>query len=382
MIKKLRRLSTGALMTLDEDPSTSNTVEPPEQLDEPDQISDTDETHPASPPPSSLLMTVADEKKQLIRQKKKLKRQLKRLQQKAKELATEPSTVVSETVLEVVSIQKITPSSHLSPAVSSVDENISSKKRHLTESSTGGSCESLDAKRTRKLLKTALNIQNPIQPKGVFACPIINCQTSVPFCRLLNHIRWNHNEFLAEIECECFEKAMVAKVDVQIRVPVDDYRYIVHVREFGLFVVVFKAIREMIGEECAINDVTAFVKMVGTVSMAKSFSYDIKVSIGKYVAAVSDMCHHAFTNEEELPVQEQCLNLKVSKLSKFANVQVKFTKNSGSRTRKPIKQETFIIPNFGSTNHQGEASSSLHNSNVNHGNNKKRNKNRNKNRKR
>lgn len=338
MIKKLRRLSTGALMSLDEEnPSTSDAIE--------QQVADKDEASEPEEEPRNA----AEEKKHLIKQKKKLKRQLKKLQQKTKELEVE---AINEGV--AARGHKSVPSSGTS--ISSIDGAASTKKRPLIESS-AGSCDSLDTKKARKLLKSSLNIQSPVQPKGVFACPITGCETSVPFCRLLNHVRWNHKDLLAEVECACLDNEMVAAVEVQVRVPVEDYRYIVHVHEFGLFVIVFKAIREMLGEECTINDVTAFVKMVGTVSMAKAFNYDIKVSIGKYVAQVSDMCHHAFTNEEELPLQEQCLNLKVSKLSKFAKVQVKFMRNAGPRTRKPIKQETLIIPNFGSANHQGESAS-------------------------
>lgn len=368
MIKKLRRLSTGALMSLDEEiPTTSVTVE--QLADEPNEVSEVEEED--GDVKELQPKTVIDEKKELIKQKKKLKRKLKKIQQKRKELEAGTSTEI----VSAVGLSQATPLSTTS--LSSTDCATLSKKRQLTESS-NGSCASLYAKKLKKLLKIRLNIQNPTQPKGVFPCPITGCEITVPFCRLLNHIRWNHKDILSEIECECSMKEMIAKVDVQIQVPVEDYRHIVHVREFGLFIIVFKAIREVLGEDCAINDVTAFVKMVGTVSMAKSFNYDIKVSIGKYVAQVSDMCHHTFTSEEELPVQEQCLNLKVSKLSKFAKIQVKFLKNTGTRTRKPIKQETIIIPNYGSANHQGESSHNL----VTKPNNNKSKKKKNKSRKR
>lgn len=281
MIKKLRRLSTGALMSLDEEKPTNSDENEPQT-----------ETHPLS---------ATEEKQQLLQEQQKLQLQLKQLQQKAKELE---SLALPANSTEVTAASK--PPSR--PASANTNNNPQTR---------------------------------PIQPKGVFTCPITDCNTTLPFCRLLNHIRWNHKSKLVEIECTT-DADPVAIANIQIPIPVDDYRFIVHVREFGLFVIVLKVVRVTLEESHVINDVTAFVKMVGTVSMAKSFNYELRLAIGKYVAQLSDMCHHAFTNEEDLPVQEQCLSLKVSKLSKTAGIQVKFSRNSGPRTRKPIKQDIRI----------------------------------------
>lgn len=340
MVKKLRRLSTGALMSLDDDVSpvagAASREFPvcgsPSNSDSEEELSRADKKK--------------EEKKARKKEKMKLKKQLKQKQAEPQVVngLDGPSTSTSNqdpgTTLERK--QKTDPI-----------------KRPNTETT-----QCLEIKRQKLQILENLSIKSPPQPRGLFPCPTNDkdqperqCQSKIPFCRLYNHLRSLHSDRILVTEAIIDSNNLIARCELEIKVPVADYRHVIKVKEFGLFVLVFSAEREMLGEECTVNRVTGFVKMVGTVSASKHFSYKLEVAIGKYVASCGEMCHCSFTDEGSLLLTDQCLNLKVSKLSRFARIKLELMKNTGSRTRQPISTDVQIIPNFGSTNRQGENTS-------------------------
>ncbi|XP_063710009.1 uncharacterized protein LOC134838413 [Culicoides brevitarsis] len=330
MVKKLRRLSTGALMSLDDDvtPPTSQAKGVSEdQTDDDDTESD-----------DAIEKSAAERKKEERKAKKKEKMKLKKQQKQQKDASEQPSTSSGSTN-----------PTQTSPSVKRANSDVE---------------QNVETKRQKTILREKLSLNSPPQPKGLFPCPtndkndpLQKCQSQIPFCRLYNHLRSLHADRLIETETIVGQDNLIARCEFEIPVPVSDYRHVIKVKEFGLFVLVFSAEREIFGDECTVNRVTGFVKMVGTVSAAKHFNYKLEVAIGKYVANCTDMCHYSFTDENSILLTDQCLALKVSKLSRFARIKLELSKNTGSRTRQPLTTNVQIIPNFGSSNHQGEASS-------------------------
>lgn len=335
MVKKLRRLSTGALMSLDDDVLPVTRPVTSECELESECESETEEE-----------VSKADKKKEERKAKKKEKMKLKK-QQKQSEPQTVNGLVIGEPSTSVLATAEPEP------------VQMTTIKRANAEK-----IQCLESKRQKTEIRQTLGLKSPAQPRGLFPCPTndkdqpdLQCQNpKIPFCRLYNHLRSFHSDRLLVTEAIVDTKNLVARCNFEIPVPVVDYRHVIKVKEFGLFVLVFSAKREMFGEECAPNKVTGFVKMVGTVSAAKHFTYKLEVAIGKYVANCSDMCHHSFTEEETILLSDQCLTLKASKLSRFARIKLELLKNTGNRTRTPLTTNVQIIPNFGSTNHQGESS--------------------------
>uniref|UniRef100_A0A336MUL6 CSON007745 protein n=1 Tax=Culicoides sonorensis TaxID=179676 RepID=A0A336MUL6_CULSO len=367
MIKKLRRLSTGALMSLDDDVSPVATTG--EDLNGIDSDTDGDDADGVENEPDNV-MSEADKKKEAKKAKKKEKMKLKKQQkqQQKSESGTNEKLEQPSTSTASASVNNTT------TVTSGLIEIKSPQKRANSEND-----ESLETKRKKIELRENLSIKDPAQPKGLFPCPTNDkdqpesqCQSKIPFCRIYNHLRSIHPDRLLTTEATIQNNDLVAHCELDIKVPVADYRHVIKVKEFGLFVLVFSAEREMFGEECTVNLVKAFVKVVGTVSVGKQFSYKLEVAIGKYVAKCADFCHHSFTDESTLVPTEQCLTLKVSKLSRFARLKLEISKNTGSRARQPLKTEVQIIPNFGSTNHQGETRSA--NQRKTHAHKKKKNK--------
>lgn len=345
MVKKLRRLSTGALMSLDDD--VSPVAGAAKKVSECESQSDEESDN-------AIELSLADKKKEERKAKKKekmkLKKQLK--QQKAP---------MSESHVRSVSEQPST-SMDASVTLESASSGDLRQKTAQSKRANTDPIQSLETKRQKQQIRETLSLKTPPQPRGLFPCPTNDkdqpdqlCQSKIPFCRLYNHLRSLHSDRLVVTETVVDSDNLIARCELEIKVPVIDYRHVIKVKEFGLFVLVFSAEREMLGEECTVNRVTGFVKMVGTVSASKNFSYKLEVAIGKYVATCADMCHYSFTDEGSVLLTDQCLALKVSKLSRFARVKVELMKNTGSRTRQPLTTDVQIIPNFGSTNHQGES---------------------------
>lgn len=337
MVKKLRRLSTGALMSLDDDVPVGMTI-----ASDCDSQGDSDAVEE---------MSKEDKKKEERKAKKKEKMKLKKQLKQQKSDPQSEAQVVNGLVVGAPSTSATT-SAEPAPLPTTTIKRSSSDTNQCLEN-----------KRQKTQIRETLAIKSPPQPRGLFPCPAndkdqpqLQCQSKIPFCRLYNHLRSLHSDRLLEIETVINSNNLVAHCDLEIPVPVSDYRHVIKVKEFGLFVLVFHAEREMFGEECTVNCVTGFVKMVGTVSAAKHFNYKLEVAIGKYVASCSDMCHYSFTEEGSILLSDQCLALKVSKLSRFARVKLEIMKNTGSRTRQPLTTNVQIIPNFGSSNHQGENS--------------------------
>jgi len=281
MIKRLRRLSTGTLLSLDEDPAKKGNEEDlvnGNQAEREESI-DTDENESMSPPRIETALVEAPE--------------------------------------EV-------------PPVSESTASTSNKRKPTQEQ-----LERIE----RKRLKQQLNIGPPVQPKGTFPC-IFGCPQRLGFCRLLNHARSLHRDNLTTVKCHISLTKVEATTEFKISIPTPCFRHIVFVPDFGLFVLCFKADA---AKTAGLHQIISFVQIIGTCEMARVFNYSLDVKMGKYQVNCKDMVHSLAVNEEKLPAKEQCLLFTASKLASFAEVKMTITRNTGSKLRQPVEQEVKLI---------------------------------------
>lgn len=274
VVKKLRRLSTGALMQLDDEIPAVD--EQNNQLDVPllsksgTSTSVSDHTHDAE-------MKEEPKKKRKNRKKKSGKKGKSDVVGEASTFSTTITDTSGTTCDLTASSSNLESPPMQNNARPSTAKGKKSKKAPE------------EIKAEKKLLRDRLKLGTPCQPKGFFPCPMHGCNTKIVFCRLYNHIRSFHMKQFIQTEALLEENNLIARCDLEIKVPVKNYEHLIHVKEFGLFALVFSAEKEESVEVTNINQVTAYVKKIGTVSDGKNLTYSLEIEIGKYLATSSDM---------------------------------------------------------------------------------------------
>lgn len=119
----------------------------------------------------------------------------------------------------------------------------------------------------------------PIQSGGTYECRMKNCKMMLPICRLLNHIRGYHKDFLTCIRGDSNLEAK-AVFDVQC----NSYRHAIQIADMGIFFVIVNVTKE--GAETKIK---SWVQMAAPNNIAKAFRFKIKINVGSSLATYTDV---------------------------------------------------------------------------------------------
>lgn len=119
----------------------------------------------------------------------------------------------------------------------------------------------------------------PIQSGGTYECKMKNCKMMLPICRLLNHIRGYHKDYLSCIRGDSNLEAK-AVFDVQC----NSYRHAIQIADMGIFFVIVNVIKE--GAETKIK---SWVQMAAPNNIAKAFRFKIKINVGSSLGSYTDV---------------------------------------------------------------------------------------------
>lgn len=124
----------------------------------------------------------------------------------------------------------------------------------------------------------------PLQPKGIYACRMIGCNARLPVCRMLNHARYFHSDFLHTCkttkECIFEEDPVVLLWTIPSRT---SYRKIIQIAHFGLFFFIYN-VRKQAGE----TTINSWVQCVRPNAKAREFHFKLNLKYGDAQVSYKD----------------------------------------------------------------------------------------------
>lgn len=119
----------------------------------------------------------------------------------------------------------------------------------------------------------------PIQGGGYFECRMKNCNMLLPICRLLNHIRGYHKDFLT-----CIRGDSNFEAKSFFDVLCNSYRNAIQIADMGIFFVIVNVTK--VGTE---TNIKSWVQMAAPTNIAKSYRFKIKINVGSNLGTYTDV---------------------------------------------------------------------------------------------
>lgn len=119
----------------------------------------------------------------------------------------------------------------------------------------------------------------PIQAGGTYECRMKNCSLLLPICRMLNHIRGYHKDFLITLRGDSNHEAKYV-FDVNY----NSYRHAIQIADMGIFFVIVNVTKQ--GSE---NNIKSWVQMAAPNTIAKAFRFKLKINVGSYLGTYADV---------------------------------------------------------------------------------------------
>lgn len=119
----------------------------------------------------------------------------------------------------------------------------------------------------------------PIQASGTYECRMKNCNMLLPICRLLNHIRGYHKDFLT---CIRGDSNLEAKSFFDVLC--NSYRNAIQIADMGIFFVIVNVTK--IGAE---TNIKSWIQMAAPNNIAKAYRFKIKINVGSNLGTYTDV---------------------------------------------------------------------------------------------
>lgn len=136
-----------------------------------------------------------------------------------------------------------------------------------------------DSRPTTPIINNCLKVgmKAPLQAKGIYACRMIGCNARLPVCRMLNHARYFHSDFLHTCKCE---DPVVLRWTIPSRT---SSRKIIQTPYFGLFFFIYN-VHKQAGE----TTINSWVQSVRPNAKAREFYFNLNLEYGDAQVSYKD----------------------------------------------------------------------------------------------
>lgn len=161
----------------------------------------------------------------------------------------------------------------------------------------------------------------PIQSGGTYQCRMKNCNLLLPICRLLNHLRGCHKDFLTVTRGDSnLESNSIFDVHCS------SYRNAIQIADMGVFFLIVNVIKE--GLEINIK---SWVQMAAPNIIAKAFRFKLKIIVGGSRGTYTDVVFGTQNMAELIENNKTCLEMTTKGNFNRMKIDVLISKNIGAR---------------------------------------------------
>lgn len=203
-------------------------------------------------------------------------------------ITNKPTNIASEQMLPVVEPDTAEPPVSVKSTSMSCPSSALESEEYEDQTSDDEDLNSVDEELTDSRPRTPIinhcqkaTMKAPLQPKGIYACRMIGCNARLPVCRMLNHARYFHSDYLhtCKSTTEC-EDPVVVRWTIPSRT---SSRKIIQVPYFGLFFFIYNVCKQ--DGETTIN---SWVQSVRPNANAREFHFKLKLEYGDAQVSYTD----------------------------------------------------------------------------------------------
>lgn len=192
-----------------------------------------------------------------------------------------------------------------------------------------------------------------LAPKGLYDCRMANCTAKLPFCRLLNHLRYFHKDSLTEV-CIDIESRILSWWNKRLSprsffqtnrttntntnedgdfvdhwaLPCETFQKCFHLHNFGIFFLIVN-VTQPDGPEAGLTNIKAWVQCAYPNRVARNFRFSLELLMGNMVATFTDYVVGAQSDCEYIQANNNCLNVDTAEQYETVTVEMKISRTHG-----------------------------------------------------
>jgi len=165
-----------------------------------------------------------------------------------------------------------------------------------------------------------------LAPKGLYDCRMDNCDAKLPFCRLLNHLRYFHKDSLIETTRTTNSNEDGDFVD-HWSLPCVTFQKCFHLHNLGIFFLIVNVTQ--LDDPAGMTSIKAWVQCAYPNRVARNFRFSLELLMGNQVATFTDYVVGAQSDSDYIQTNNNCLNVETAEHYDHVTVEMKISKTLG-----------------------------------------------------
>ncbi|KAG4079542.1 hypothetical protein HA402_010374 [Bradysia odoriphaga] len=168
-----------------------------------------------------------------------------------------------------------------------------------------------------------------LAPKGLYDCRMDTCNAKLPFCRLLNHLRYFHKDSLIETNRTTNTNEDGDFVD-HWSLPCVTFQKCFHLHNFGIFFLIVN-VTQPDGPDAGRTNIKAWVQCAYPNRVARNFRFSLELLMGNMVATFTDYVVGAQSDSTYIQANNNCLNVDTAEHYEKVTIEMKISRTLGAQ---------------------------------------------------